>query len=586
MQQTEMNGQRIQLTTFYKSVHKFCIPIFQRNYEWKDKQCKALFENLLDISNGKIKEHFLGCITTKKENNYSENIVIVIDGQQRIITLYLLYLAIYNLLKENYNSDNTENTKNTAEKIFDEYLYYKYLISFENKYKITPAKADSDSFLLLLKNKIDFKKRSDSNIIKNYIFFYEELKKNDIFKIYNAIEKLNIISITLGNENPQIIFECLNATGVPLNRADKIRNFLLLQANTSKEQLKAYEDYWLPIENSLIDKFATKEKKSALENFFYHYLICKTNIDSHDSGDCYERIKKYFISFPLSYIEFLQDMKYYAELYESILLKSSTNDYLIDKYLKNIYCLGQINIRPFLLFLLDLYQKKSMSKDSIIGILKILESYLFRKNICNSKQIQVSFFKNIQKEISKNKEKTYKVFKDAFLKQISLNIKYKFPDDKEFELYFKGRKIGSVTNTSERLKLLYLYAKIERFDNKENIDIFETEKKLQIEHIMPQVLSPEWEKDLGENYKKIHETYLNNIGNLTLTGYNQEMGNKSFAYKRSKFLVSNLGINQILARNEQFGLKEIKDRIDFLYTRAVQIWPYPEELLEQKNTEL
>lgn len=569
-----MKGEYIKLTNFIRGVHKFIIPLYQRNYEWTLDNCRILYEDLLELKNENRKKHFIGSIVSKKEIE-SENNIILIDGQQRIITIFLIYLAMYNLIKE----EEIETSIN-AEEIKEEFLLYKFSKE-KNKYKIASTEKDSKDINSLINNNIDLNQKIDSNIIENYKFFYNELKNKriSIDDLYREISKLGIISITLDyDENPQLIFESLNSTGLPLKNSDKIRNFLLMQINTEEEQENIYTQYWKKIENILNKDF---------DKFINHYLIFKNKLHATSKNvkkrSSYESFKRFFFSGDFTgYLYVLKDMHYYAELYGDILHFTVNND-KINKYLKHFYFMSKDKIRPFLLFLLDMYQFKEISEKVIISIFEILESYLLRRFVCK-REFSTFLFTTIQKDMLKNEEKDYFLsFKKSFFPKVFSKIEYKFPDDNEFEESFKKYQMNNFSTNEKRRQLFYILAKIESFKCKESIDLFDNKKQfLQIEHIMPQKLSPEWITDLGENYKKIYTTFVNNIGNLTLTGYNQELSNKSFAFKRNIYAESSLKINQILSQNQKFGIDEIKKRIDFLFEKALQIWVYPEELLNQE----
>lgn len=572
-----MQCEYIKITDFIYKTDKFIIPLYQRNYEWKDDQCEALYYDLIELKDNKRTKHFIGSIvsiTTKNLANKRE----LIDGQQRIITIYLIFLAMYNLIKEGVISKEI-----TEELIKEKYLIDKFSKE-SNKEKIEPTKKDKDDLYLIIDGKIDLNQKYKSNIIENYKFFYYKLKnkKVSIDDLYKSIQKLEFVSMVLDvDENPQLIFESLNSKGLALQISDKIRNFLLMQIADIEEQKNIYEKYWKKIEDILGDSF---------DLFIKHYLIFKNKFYNTNNGkkrDGYEAYKRFFFSSIFGgYLSALKDMMYYAELY-GCLLHFYTNSDKINKYLKYFYFLSQNDIRPFLLFILDMYKQKEIPEKNIISIFNILDSYLFRRAICK-KGISWYLFANIQKEMLKNEKKDYFLtFKESFFKQISSKIDYKFPNDNEFEESFKKGEMQLNLNTDRKKRqCFYMIARLENFNNKEYIDFFENKKQYQIEHIMPQKLSPEWIKDLGDNYKKIHENWLNNIGNLTLTGYNPELSNKSFSLKRKLYAESSLKLNQIIAQYEKFGESEMYQRVDFLSKRAIQIWSYPKEEITKYQDEL
>ena len=269
-------------------------------------------------------------------------------------------------------------------------------------------------------------------------------------------------------------------------------------------------------------------------------------------------------------------MKYFAKLYSYLLLTSKTDSEKINKNLIYFNFLSVEKVSPFLVFLLDMYQSKELSEKVILKIFKIIESYLFRMVICK-KDLKTSFFANIQKDILINEKKDYfQTFKDSFKYQESL-FGNNLPNNKEFEDCFKKTTYKTYYN---KKRIHYILGKIECLNSKESFYLFNPKTSFQIEHIIPQTLSTEWEKDLNiKNKNELEDIFT--LGNLTLTQENQEMGNKPFSYKRKIFANSSLKINQILSKKNKFSLEDVKERANFLFEKALQIWKNPlEEILE------
>lgn len=559
-----MKGEYQEFVQYLRETKKIIIPIYQRNYEWTMENCKTLYEDLMMIVNGNRPKHFIGSIVSVKTND-STNAKIIIDGQQRIITIYLIYLAIYNLIEEG----NIETSVN-SEEIKEEFLIYKYSKD-NNKYKIIPTEKDSQSLNLLIDNDdLDLNKKFDSNIIENYKFIYNELKLEKVSAddLYRALEKLGIISITLDHdENPQLIFESLNSTGLALKTSDKIRNFLLMKLDVD-DQNNLYKKYWKKIEITVGNSF---------EVFIKDYLIFKNK--SFQLNRAYEEFKNYLLSSNIESANILKDMAYCAELYGHI-LNFDTDSKNINRYLQYFYFLSQTNIRPFLIFLLDIYKKNEILEKSIVEIFSILESYLLRRLVCrfNSSNLK-NLFSTIKKNILNNEGQDYlSAFKKEFFEQVSYTTN-RFPNDREFTDNLRLNSIGRFKNN----QVFYILSRLENSNSKESIDFFNNKQQYQIEHVMPQKLSSEWKINLGGSYEKIHDVWLNRVGNLTLTGWNPELSNKSFGEKKLIFAESSLKLNQLLANSEKFGIEELEKRTDFLAKRAVQIWSYPKEELVKFN---
>jgi hypothetical protein len=180
------------------------------------------------------------------------------------------------------------------------------------------------------------------------------------------------------------------------------------------------------------------------------------------------------------------------------------------------------------------------------------------------------------KEIKKHEDyeqKYFEIFKYILIKKDS---NQRFPDNKEFQDKIVSKDIYNVQSKNK----IYLLEQLENYNNREKVRVEElvNNNKLTIEHVMPQTLTPDWKKELGENWMKIYEKYLNTLGNITLTAYNSEYSNKSFIEKKDMdkgFRESRLFLNKYLSIIEEWNEKNIRDRAEKLRDRALEIWEYP-----------
>ena len=222
---------------------RFVIPVYQRNYDWRLENCKQLFDDLVKIIKKDRKSHFFGSIVSvHSDGEFNE--FQIIDGQQRLTTISLLMLAMYNLMKAGVVIPAQGNL---ADKIYKTYLIDEWQED-ETRIKLKPIKDDQNAFRMLFKDTDAH--IPESNLTINYDFFCSQIQKERITidELYTAITRLEIININLNHEdNPQLIFESLNSTGMALSEGDKIRNFILMGLPT-KEQNSYYEKYWNPIE--------------------------------------------------------------------------------------------------------------------------------------------------------------------------------------------------------------------------------------------------------------------------------------------------------------------------------------------------
>lgn len=556
-----MQGEYQTVGNLIYHTDKFLVPIYQRKYEWEKKHCKKLFDDMITIKN-----HYIGNIICVKAETIS-NIKEIIDGQQRITTIFLILWAMYHLIK-----DGLVKSSISCDEIYEVFLIRKFFKPKNqygnNLFRLSPNKKDIADFEAVIENKIDFNNKYHSKIIENYKFFYKELQKEgmSIDFIYESIQNLGVVAITaLKSENPQLIFESINSTGCPLKIYDKIKNFLLMQLKI-EDQNELYNKYWEKIE-----ALSTSTKTDELEAFIKDYLFLKNKGTQEDTA--YEKFKQYILDLNYTTAEdILKEIAYYSELYRHIIL-FDTNFPKINILLQNIYLLGQNTIRPLLLVILDLLENKEINDKTAINILSFLEIYIFRRQICLDKKVENlrQFSLMLKKEMI---EKRGDVFSNFLTKILNFNgTGYAFPDDSSFKAGFMSKNFGKFP---QNLKI-YALSKILNANNKEYVDVYNHRDIYTVEHIIPQTLSPEWKKDLGENSIDIKKTYINRIGNLTLIGYNSELGNKPFSYKKSKYIKSCFDLNKKLCDFEKFGLNEIKKRTEILYNIAAQIWKYPEK---------
>jgi Uncharacterized conserved protein len=541
----------------------FVIPVFQRNYDWKKEHCEQLFNDIIDIVKNNFRTHFLGSIVSVYNDDGFGQEYLIIDGQQRITTLSLLLLAIYNLLvsKQIY-SDNI-----IKEKIKDEYLVNKYA-SKDYKIKLKSVKEDQKYFSQLI-NREDIENTNSSNIVLNYNFFVDRLKNLesfDIDEIYIALSKLLIVAIELkrGEDDPQLIFESLNSTGLNLTQADLVRNFILMREK-KENQIRFFEQYWQKIE---------KNTDFHVSEYIRDYLTYKENIIPN-KDKVYFSFKRYVFknNFDEKIESLLEDLLVFSTYYKKIIF-SKDDDKEISKCLKYINDIGISVCYPFLLEVYDDYAKGLIVKKDLLEILEIIKSFAFRRLICD---VPTNALNKIFMTLGRNIKK-HDVFEENYveiLKYLLINKKdsQRFPNDQEFS---EKIVIKDIYNLKGKNKI-HLLESIENYNNKERIDLEKliNDGEINIEHIMPQNLTPRWKKILGDNWKDIYDKYLHTLGNITLTAYNAKMSNKTFIEKRDMengFKSSKLFLNQSLKNLDYWNEENIEKRAGDLKNISLKVW--------------
>ena len=565
-----MLGNKNNLTNFMHSYDRFLIPVYQRNYDWKWENCVQLLNDVESLIVLGRQSHFVGCIVSIN-GSANGRTRIIIDGQQRLTTVTLLFLAIYNLAKtgEIQLDDMTQN------QILRCWLVIAFASNYMDGIKLKPIHDDELALKQLFKNDGDF--IISSNLTTNYNKFCDWLKKTkySISDIVNALEKLEIIEISLeeGKDDPQLIFESLNSTGLGLTEGDKIRNYILMGADPQKQQ-EFYEKYWRKIEKCCQDN-----RDGGTSWFIRDYLTLKTGrLPSKNS--VYIQFKQKFPDYKTHGEELLKDLLAYAKRYE-YLLGLTQIDKALDLCVKRLNRMDRRVVRPFFLEVLKLYEEGKLSLGDVREIFQISETYLFRRSICKRATAGLNqFFATLAREIvNLDKDGT-----DNYLekyKYILLSRKgavLMFPSDKEFREAFSQNDVYKTLAPKDRT---YLFEKLETFGTNETIDVYEKldEGEISLEHIMPQTLSSSWRNDLGENAQEIHETWLHRVANLTWTAYNQEYSNKDFRFKKTcehGFLQSGFHLNKYVAQCEKWGEEELKERDRKLRDLALKIWELPE----------
>ena len=559
---SEVKGSEAKLVSYMQGSDKrFLIPVYQRNYDWKTENCKQLYDDLLKVVRRGRKSHFFGSIVSVHHDG-AFNEYLIIDGQQRLTTVSLLLLAMYHLMKKDIL---VSETGDLAEKIYKTYLIDEWKED-DTRIKLKPVKNDQAAYGKLFGEKKAY--IPDSNLTINYHYFYSRLQKEEVTvdELYDAITKLEIINITLNQEdNPQLIFESLNSTGLALSEGDKIRNFILMGL-PSKQQNDFHEAYWKKIEQH------TSHEVSAL---IRDYLSVKQQ-SIPAMHRVYFTFKEYVEEAGMDIESLLQDLLRYAMWYE-VLCKGTTGDNALNDCIDRLNRLETTIVRPFLLEVLRMQEAGKIPLADVREIFLATEAYLFRRTICDLPTNSLNkIFLTLHREIIRY-DGTEDNYLDKFIYALrSKTDRGRFPDDAEFVASFQVRPVYQMNSKNK----IYLLERLENYGTVETQDIYKQvdDGVYSIEHIMPQHLTPAWVQVLGENYMEIHESWLHRVANLTLTGYNAKYSNSTFTEKREMengFLESHLYLNHWISQQERWGLEELEARNGILMERALRIWPLP-----------
>lgn len=560
------------LNKLLNTSRQFIVPIFQRNYSWQKNQYEQLWFDILRASKFKEKQnHFIGSIVYIDMGTPAgrPQQLLLIDGQQRLTTISILLCAI----KDYVQKFNLETKLINLAKIKNQFLYNSDEID-EDRYKLLLNVQDKETYIKLIDNTIFTVNKPTTNIIKCYEFFYERIEDfikqhGQIDEIYAGIFKLSLVSISLDkdSDNPQMIFESMNSTGKDLSQTDLLRNYLLMDL-TPEKQTRLYKTYWKSMEE-LFGEDIYKNDVNKFDYFIRDFLtlksdtgyICKIN-------NVYENFKRYYLDNNCEKFAVLKDLFTYAKYYAWIDLLQENDDEL-KLYWQEFKKLDSHVVYPFLLKLYDDYSRQILIKEDFKKILQVVISYLWRRAICEIPTNSLSkTFATLYQAVDKDD------YVNSVIKAFVFKSSYKrFPSDYEVREKLQTKDIYHF-----RLRK-YLLEALENYYHKEPIDL--NTANYTIEHIMPQNIEHNlsWQQMLGEDWQEVHSLYLHTLGNLTITGYNAEMSNKSFWEKvngESGFKHSHLKLNESIAQSDVWNKKAIQRRTNILTDIILKIWKYPE----------
>lgn len=560
------------LNKLLNTSRQFIVPIFQRNYSWQKSQYEQLWFDILRASKFKEKQnHFIGSIVYIDMGTPAgrPQQLLLIDGQQRLTTISILLCAI----KDYVQKFNLETKLINLAKIKNQFLYNSDEID-EDRYKLLLNVQDKETYIKLIDNTIFTVNKPVINIIKCYEFFYERIEDfikqhGQIDEIYAGIFKLSLVSISLDkdSDNPQMIFESMNSTGKDLSQTDLLRNYLLMDL-TPEKQTRLYKTYWKPMEE-LFGEDIYKNDVNKFDYFIRDFLtlksdtghICKIN-------NVYENFKRYYLDNNCEKFAVLKDLFTYAKYYACIDLLQENDDEL-KLYWQEFKKLDSHVVYPFLLKLYDDYSRQILIKEDFKKILQVVISYLWRRAICEIPTNSLSkTFATLYQAVDKDD------YVNSIIKAFVFKSSYKrFSSDYEVREKLQTKDIYHF-----RLRK-YLLEALENYYHKEPIDL--NTANYTIEHIMPQNIEHNlsWQQMLGENWQEVHSLYLHTLGNLTITGYNAEMSNKSFGEKvngESGFKHSHLKLNESIVQCDVWNKKAIQRRTNILTDIILKIWKYPE----------
>ncbi len=559
-----MKAEDVRLTELLEGPRQFIVPVFQRDYSWGEKHCLQLWKDILRVGSDKnAKAHFVGSIVYVAAEEISARIprFLLIDGQQRLTTITLLLAALRSRLPVADASPQapTNDGLPTRVELEDNYLCNRHGTG-DRRQKLSLRRADQSTLAALLDNK-DLPADRSERIRENFEFFDTQLATADLELVYRGIEKLVAVDVSLvrGQDDPQMIFESLNSTGLDLTQADLIRNFVLMRQDV-EVQTQLYNDYWQPVEIAFGARYRTE-----FDKFVRDYLTLQLRPNKQLKADeIYQHFRTFFYSVQArtSIANVLSELRRFGEYYAAFSL-GQEQDPQLKEVQGRLRSLVEV-AAPVVMRLYDCYRRsKTLTTEQFVNAVELLESYVFRRSVCD---MQTRNLGRIFASLA------YRIKEDNPLLSLQVALfrqgkKRRFPSDAEFREALETRDVYDMRQCH------YLLDRLEN-DSKERIET----SGFTIEHVMPQneKTSSDWQRMLGPDWKSVWEVWLHRLGNLTLTGYNSEYSDKSFSDKKTTpggFNESPLRLNKFIREQNQWTAAEMERRGKDLAARAVGIWP-------------
>ena len=576
-----MKANEINLNRFLaQNDTQFVIPVYQRNYDWTIAECKQLFDDILAVGLDKNRNsHFIGSIVFIHDDVYSASGIrelFIIDGQQRLTTVTLLYIALLALAVE-------MGDEHLVNRIRETYLINKFAEE-EQKLKLRPTENYNEALQFLLRNDENEEFSEYSRLIDNYNYFRSRLNEKNVAIVRQGIEKLMFVEISLDRkkDDPQRIFESLNSTGLELSQSDLIRNYILMGLKR-EYQHKIYNDYWKHIERNSTHE---ETKNVKVSDFIRDYLTLE-NREIPNKGKVYQAFKDKYIFDDIETLEkILSKIKKFSVFYNKLINPINETDKDIRKQIQLINKL-EINVAyPFLLEVYGDYDTNIISKDEFVEVLELVQSFAWRRFVVGLPTNSLNkIFMRLYEDV--NSADYIISLQKALIKKKGTQ---RFPRNKEVLASLKERDVYSIHARNRN----YLLERLENFENKEPV-LIDDNADITVEHIFPQNPVPKWKAMLGEEqYNLLKEKYLNTISNLTLSGNNGKLGNKYFVEKRDMnaegkeqgYKFSRLWLNKYLSELDKWDEEEIEKRFEKISQRFLQIWKYPDvEISEEEQIE-
>jgi len=551
-----MQASPAKVIEYFNGEKQNLIPLFQRAYKWDEAKWRTLWEDIMvqyGVADGST--HFMGAIVSVPARSVPVGVskYLIIDGQQRLTTISLILCALRDALDAN-----------TAARIQEVYLTNRFREP-EDTLKFVPTQVDRETYRSIAMDRVV--PNNDSLMVQAYCYFLNLLRNGkdddneaiDPAKLLIAVEQaLQVVMINLGdNDDPYLIFESLNFKGEPLSQADLVRNYMLMRFKHSigsgGEQERVYAKYWSPLQSQLGDNLTEFLRRYLMKEgddirLGGIYAATKARLKSLDSTEDVEH-------------EF-EGMRQFGDFYAAILDPSREHDEAVRYRLINIQELQVNTSHPLLLRLMMARHSANLAAADLAACLHTIEAFIVRRAVCGMPTNALNkIFLQLARQFPQSDHRVW------LLGSLSSGGGgRRFPSDAEFADAFENQPQYGRSATR------FMLCSLERnHEHKEPASL----EAATIEHILPQTLTDSWRATLGTNADEIQQQHLHRMGNLTLTAYNTELGNRDFAEKKEMLKTTHFEMNRWILDQEIWNEGAIKNRAKFMLNSAISLWPGP-----------
>lgn len=552
---------------------RYLAPVFQRYYTWTDVQLDKFFEDIDGLTNSNENtKQFLGAIVLQQKhqaNPGAPTSYLIIDGQQRLTTAYLVLLGLAELIRDFKDFDQ-------ANALVENYLAIN-ISRFRGEPKIVPTAQDRECFYSILrqattydqwnfngepasgniKSKLESQwKRIKLALKDRLVTPTGRLRKTEWTKLGNILlDDLEMVAITLEvHEDPNIIFSRLNASGTPLGIADLARNsvFSRFEERDPRKSDQFYAEKWLPFEKNFI-------KSEALEQYFQPFAVIRTEGRS-TQATAFADLENHWRNFsPDQVLTDLQEFSPYFISLESYKPIDNLHPQL-NRVVRDLSEMPKVSVSwPFIMQVLRAAHTMKLDRRSAEKSLRIVESMLVRRSLFGWEPTGLhAIFKDLWHQTFGDPKKVASRVQTSTIKT---------PSDQDLLKELKTEKID------KRKILPYVLKQYEReLREEEGTDDLLLQGKDTIEHIAPISYKEHWLDTFPND--DLHADVVGLLGNLTLLSgkHNEKTANQSWSNKQSRFANSDWMMSRELSAKQKWDSRAIKSRTQILSKWIIKRW--------------